>query len=288
MENKQEKLGKFVAVLVAVGLTVALPGLVKAQAGSPETRKKLAVLNLRTADPDITAKQLAELSAVVREVVYRELKGERYDLATEDRVREATGEVKCDGDKKKCNLEVARKLGVDVFVSGEIIKDGSTYLHLLRMTRVSEEAESLGVKAGQPVDSISAIGKALARTAARLAGLLSKAGTQDSSKSAVAQPAPEEPDICDCARPHRGASKLKRVMAGGNCLEMEEFLEKYKVCRRVLKRRWRRIGERCKSTGNEVDCAEERDAGFAYEDEVELYRTLVMHMRDLRCSGAPR
>lgn len=174
MERTRARWVRTLTALVALGLISAAGGLATAQDRAPDSRTRIAVLNLRVDGTDIKAKYAAHLTDSLREVVRRELGADRYLYMSKEKMLEIEGGWECEGEEEQCNLTVARQLRVDLFISGEIMKEGTSYLYTLRLTKVGKGGEVLGVKAGQPVYDKPALKAALRKTAAELAGVLSK------------------------------------------------------------------------------------------------------------------
>ena len=174
MKSTRVRMTRTFTALVALGLMSTIPGFAGAQDSAPDSRTRIAVLNLRVGGTDIKAKHAAHLTDAVREVVRRELKADEYLYMSKEKMLEIEGGWECEEEGEQCNLTVAKQLRIDLFISGEIMKEGTSYLYTLRLTRVGKGGEVLGVKAGQPVYDKPALKDALKKTAAELAGILSK------------------------------------------------------------------------------------------------------------------
>jgi len=137
-------------------------------------RQKIAVLNLHSTASDVNFKFATHLTDKVREVVRKELPSDRYLHVSKEQILKLEAGWNCEESKDNCKMTVAKQLRVDLFVSGEIGKEGDVYLFTLRLIRVSD-GEVVSVTTGQPVYKRAGLAGAFVKSSSELLGALSKA-----------------------------------------------------------------------------------------------------------------
>lgn len=160
--------------LIVVSMLALYVGSVRAQEDGGADRTRVAVLHLHAGTADINFKFATHLTDKVREVVRSELPADRFLHVSKEKILALEAGAECTEDQDQCKLTVAKQLRLDLAVTGEISKEDEVYLYTLRLIRVAN-GEVVAVTTGPPVYEKTGLGKALAKTAAELVGVLSKA-----------------------------------------------------------------------------------------------------------------
>ena len=104
------------------------------------------------------------------------------------------------------------------------------------------------------------------------------------------------PDVVDQSRPSLATtcdkvgfspSRVQSTLANGGCRELSDLVIASGQCRRQLKRSVMKTQEVCARTRNPDDCRAQDQTRTHYNEEVDLYRSVVTKMRQKKCPGTP-